>query len=101
MYIHFIAFIHSAHETHPGEVMTKTYSSSIRPVQGDIISDNGFHPKFHNGYEVVKVTLDYSTNECWVSLTPLMIELQDIPIEEYLQHLKKHGWVPDDQHAMD
>ncbi|RKD75929.1 hypothetical protein ATL39_0139 [Sinobaca qinghaiensis] len=97
MNIHLIVFIHSAHETHPGEVMTKTYSSSIRPAKEDIISDNGFHPGFHNGYEVVKVTLDYSKDECWVSLSPLAIEIQDIPVEEYLNHLKKHGWKPADR----
>jgi hypothetical protein len=32
------------------KVMMKTFESSIRPVQGDVIDDPGFHPKFHNGY---------------------------------------------------
>ncbi|MCR2808034.1 hypothetical protein [Paenibacillus soyae] len=72
--------------------MTKTYESVIRPVVGDMIHDPGFHAKFHNGYEVAKVTLDYSADECWVSLAPSVIELEEIPVEGYLAHLESHGW---------
>ncbi|MNE74046.1 hypothetical protein D3C80_1700920 [compost metagenome] len=70
----------------------KTYHSNIRPVQGDIIDDPGFHSEFHNGYEVIKVTLNYAVDECWVSLAPLAIELENIPIETYIQKLTANGW---------
>ena len=49
----------------------KTFESTFRPAIGDIIDDPGFDPKFHNGYEVVKVTLNYELNKCYVSLRHL------------------------------
>ena len=77
-----------------GQVFTvkKTFQSDFRPVEGDIIDDPGFSSKFHNGYEVVKVTINYATEECWVSLAPLVIELEEISIEEYVERLQAHGW---------
>lgn len=70
----------------------KTVDSPMRPVKGDILDDPGFHPKYHNGYEVVKVTLNYETEECWVSLAPLAIEIEELGIEAYMEHLEAHGW---------
>jgi hypothetical protein len=55
------------------------------PVKGDIIDDPDFDSRFHNGYEVVKVTLNYETNECYVSLHPLAIELEEISINNYIE----------------
>ncbi|MDQ0208405.1 hypothetical protein [Alkalicoccobacillus murimartini] len=91
MNIQLLVFFHSSDHSKQ-ELMGKTYESDIRPIIGDIIHDPGFHSKFHNGYEVVKVTLDYSNNECLVSLSPLVVELQEITFEEYAEHLREHGW---------
>ncbi len=70
----------------------KTFESDFRPVTGDIIDDPGFDGGFHNGYEVVKVTTNYSSNECLVSLKPLLIEIETIRAEDYIKKLKTHGW---------
>lgn len=93
MKINLILFVSSTKEPHGyATIMMKTFESNIRPVEGDILNDPGFHPQFHNGYEVVKVTIDYASDECWVSLTPLAIELEDIPITTYIENLQAHGW---------
>ncbi|UOR13658.1 hypothetical protein [Halobacillus amylolyticus] len=68
----FNAFLSSVkEEKNLQEVVMKTFESNIRPVEGDIIDDPGFHPQFHNGYEVAKVTITYASDECWVSLNHL------------------------------
>lgn len=92
MKINLMLFISSVKEKHIQEAMMKTFESNIRPVEGDIIDDPGFDPEFHNGYEVVKVTINYASNECWVSLTPLAIEVEEIKIETYIKKLEEHGW---------
>lgn len=92
MNIHFVLFISSIMETNKYESMIKTVQSEIRPVVGDIIDDPGFDPAFHNGYEVVKVTLNYAKNECWVSLSPLAIEMEKIKLEAYVEKLEANGW---------
>lgn len=92
MKIHMLIFISAMNEEHTGVMMLKTVESDIRPAQGDILDDPGFHPQFHNGYEVVKVTLNYTTHECWLSLSPLALELQEIKLEAYKEHLESHGW---------
>lgn len=74
------------------ETMMKTFESTIRPVKGDIIDDPGFDPGFHNGYEVVKVTINYAENECFVSLLPLVLELEKIKVETYIEKLEANGW---------
>jgi hypothetical protein len=74
------------------ELVMKTFESTFRPVKGDIIDDPGFDSRFHNGYEVVKVTVNYETNECYVSLHPLVIDLQDIHINDYIEKLLSNGW---------
>jgi len=88
----FISSVKEQKEHNKTEFMMKTFESNIRPVKGDIIDDPGFHPGFHNGYEVVKVTIHYDSNECYVSLQPLMLEIEDIKVETYLEKLKGHGW---------
>ena len=70
----------------------KTFESTFRPVRGDIIEDSGFDPRFHNGYEVVKVTVHYERNECYVSLLPLAIEREEISLNDYLDKLVANGW---------
>ena len=93
--INLIVFVSSVKEQKKykiAELMMKTFESDIRPVQGDIIDDPGFHPGFHNGYEVVKVTVNYASNECFVSLQPLVLEIEKITIEIYIEKLKAHGW---------
>lgn len=96
MNIHFLLFVASLKETE-AVGMQKTFVSTIRPMEEDIIDDPGFSPHFHNGYEVVKVTLNYATEDCWVSLAPLVPELADISIAAYVERLQEHGWerVPD------
>lgn len=91
MKLHFIIFVTSLKET-DAVIMQKTFVSTIRPMIGDIIDDPGFSPSFHNGYEFVKVTINYATEECWVSLTPLLPERTDISISKYAERLKTHGW---------
>jgi hypothetical protein len=91
MNIHLIIFVASINEEQV-VTMKKTFQSDFRPVEGDIIDDPGFSPRFHNGYEVVKVTINYATEECWVSLAPLAVELEEISIEEYVEKLQGHSW---------
>ncbi len=79
-------------ESNRYEVVIKTFESSIRPVKGDIIDDPGFDPRFHNGYEVVKVTINYEENECFVSLNPLAIEIEEMSINDYIDKLEANGW---------
>ncbi len=74
------------------EIVMKTFESNIRPVKGDIIDDPGFDSRFHNGYEVVKVTINYETNECYVSLQPLVMELEEISVSEYIDKLVANKW---------
>ena len=71
--------------------MMKTFESNIRPAKGDILEDPGFHPGFHNGYEVVKVTINYASNECFVSLHPLVLERRNQD-GTYIERLKTHSW---------
>ena len=94
MKIHFMLFLLSGNnsETNSYASMMKTFESNIRPVIGDIIDDPGFHPDFHNGYEVVKVSINYALDECFVSLKPLVIENGKMKLETYINRLKENGW---------
>jgi hypothetical protein len=65
---------------------------TVRLVKGDIIDDPGFDSRFHNGYEVVKVTINYATNECYVSLHPLAMELEEMSINDYIDKLVSNEW---------
>ncbi|TCT22359.1 hypothetical protein EDD68_1095 [Melghiribacillus thermohalophilus] len=91
MKINLVIFVSSI-TSQQGHVMMKTFESHFRPVKGDIIDDPGFHPDFHNGYEVVNVTVNYAANECIVSLKPLVLDKEEITLETYLEHLKANGW---------
>lgn len=79
-------------ENSRSEMMMKTVESSFRPVIGDIIEDPGFDQGFHNGYEVVKVTVNYAKNECYVSLSPMAIDLEEISFDGYINKLTANGW---------
>ncbi|UTR12769.1 hypothetical protein MM300_11045 [Evansella sp. LMS18] len=93
MKINLIIFVTSIkEEDNIGTLMMKTVESDFRPVQGDILDDPGFHPGFHNGYEVVKVTINYASGECFVSLQPLVIDREEIKAETYIDRLKANGW---------
>ncbi|CAM4427523.1 hypothetical protein FHS16_003689 [Paenibacillus endophyticus] len=97
MKIHLILFVSSVAqecEINAHASLMKTFDSTIRPMQGDIIDDPGFDSDYHNGYEVVKITMNYASEECWVSLSPLAIELENIQIETYIAKLKANGWQP-------
>jgi len=72
--------------------MVKTFESDIRSVKGDIIDNPGFHSGFHKGYEITKVSINYASNECFVSLTPLAQEVEEITIEVYIEKLEANGW---------
>ncbi|MFD1737475.1 hypothetical protein ACFSCX_13015 [Bacillus salitolerans] len=94
MKINLLVLVSSYKEQNKNNVSTliKTIESTIRPVEGDIIDDPGFDPGFHNGYKVVKVTLNYASNTCWVSLSPLEIEAEEISVQSYVNKLEKNGW---------
>ncbi|MES1042504.1 hypothetical protein [Peribacillus simplex] len=92
MNINLMIFITARKEQEKNRLMMKTFESDIRPVKGDIIDDPGFDPGYHNGYEVVKVTINYASNECFVSLHPLAIEIEETRVETYLEKLEAHGW---------
>ncbi|MED3324942.1 hypothetical protein P4377_26410 [Bacillus thuringiensis] len=94
MKIHFVFVVAtSKHQTKPKfNIMMKTFESTIRPVEGDIIDDPGFDTGFHNGYEVGKVTINYAEKECYVSLSPLVATRETIQMETYIEKLKRHGW---------
>lgn len=95
MKINLIIFVSSIHHQ-PTEENTKTlmksFESNFRPAVGDIIEDPGFDIRFHNSYEVAKVTINYTFNECLVSLAPLFIEREDMTAVEYMEKLKNNGW---------
>ena len=88
----FISSVTDQTENNVVELMIKTFESTIRPVKGDILDDPGFHPGYHNGYEVVKVTINYAENECFVSLSPLILEREEIKTQTYIDRLKTYGW---------
>jgi hypothetical protein len=92
MKINLVLFITSMNEPDKMESLIKTFESEIRPAKGDILDDPGFDSAYHNGYEVVKVTIDYTNDLCWVSLSPLAIELEEIRFDTYLEKLKANGW---------
>lgn len=95
MKINLVIFLVSAKEPKESsriEIVTKTFESTFRPVIGDIIDDPGFDSRFHNGYEVVKVTVNYDTNECYVSLRPLALEIEEISIDDYIKKLVANKW---------
>ena len=95
MRINMLIFLSSSREQKENDVtemLMKTFESTFRPVTGDIIDDPGFDPGFHNGYEVVKVTVNYETDECYVSLHPLAIEIEEISINDYLDKLLANKW---------
>lgn len=79
-------------EKNRSEVVMKTFESSFRPFLGDIIEDPGFDAKYHNGYEVVKVTVNYEKDECYVSMKPVAIDLEELSIEDYIDKLLANGW---------
>lgn len=88
----FVSSIKAKKENNTGNVLIKTFESTIRPVKGDILDDPGFHPGFHNGYEVAKVTINYATDECLVSLSPLVLDKEEIEMETYIERLEANGW---------
>lgn len=88
----FISSINQEPTEENTQPLVKIFESDFRPQVGDIIDDPGFDSGFHNGYEVVKVTINYTSNECFVSLVPLAIEVEKISVEDYIEKLKKHGW---------
>ncbi|RIW37433.1 hypothetical protein D3H55_04880 [Bacillus salacetis] len=92
MKINLVLFLASNHEAGKMETLMKTFESDFRPVKGDILDDPGFDPDYHNGYEVVKVTIDYSQDLCWVSLTPLAIDLVHLSFDTYIKKLRTNGW---------
>ncbi len=89
MKVQLLLFVSSGDEA---TTLVKTFESDIRPMQGDLIDDPGFDSRFHNGYEVVKVTINYERDECLVSLTPIAIEIEEISFTEYIDKLTRHGW---------
>ncbi|SES44857.1 hypothetical protein [Psychrobacillus sp. OK032] len=91
-YDHFSNIFKRTKESDSSEIVLKTFESTFRPIKGDIIDDPGFDSRFHNGYEVVKVTINYETNECYVSLHPLAMEIEEININEYIDKLVANKW---------
>lgn len=88
----FLTSLKNQNDHNRAEIVMKTFESTIRPVKGDIIDDPGFDSRFHNGYEVVKVTINYENNECHVSLHPLVLDLEEISIDDYIDKLVSNGW---------
>ena len=88
----FISSINGQEENNSGKLLMKTFESTIRPAKGDIIEDPGFHADYHNGYEVVRVTINYALNECFVSLHPLVLEREKMKTETYIERLEAYGW---------
>lgn len=88
----FISSINGQKGNNSGKLLMKTFKSNIRPVKGDIIEDLGFHADYHNGYEVVRVTINYALNECFVSLHPLVLEREKMKTETYIERLEAYGW---------
>ena len=95
MKIKLLIFLTSSKEDkgkHRSELVMKTFESSFRPFLGDIIEDPGFDASYHNGYEVVKVTVNYEKEECYVSMKPVAIDLEELPVEDYIDKLLANGW---------
>lgn len=93
MNINLTLFLSSSKELNgEGQLIMKTFHSTFRPAIGDILDDPGFDSRFHNGYEVVKVTVNYEREECHVSLSPLAIDIEEISLQDYLDKLLENGW---------
>ncbi|PYZ96581.1 hypothetical protein CR205_12790 [Alteribacter lacisalsi] len=88
----FVTSVHHEPTKENTNTLVKTFESHFRPAVGDIIDDPGFDPRFHNGYEVAKVFINYSSNECLVSLAPMVIEREEITAAEYMEKLQNNGW---------
>lgn len=92
MNIHLLLFLVSHANENRRQALIKTVRSHFRPVAGDFLDDPGFDPAFHNGYEVVKTTINYATEDCWVSLAPIAAEVEELTFDAYVEKLLANGW---------
>lgn len=71
--------------------ITKEFESNIVPHKGDLISDSVWKDPYE--YEVVEININYSENECYVSLAPIKLETNDIEhLKKYTEMTKLHHW---------
>jgi hypothetical protein len=70
----------------------KSIYSNIKPCIGDMIHDSAFINVPYDG-KVVQVTIDYSKDECYVSLKVLILDTPDTnKLMEYTNNAIKNGW---------
>lgn len=73
--------------------MTKEFESPVIPHVGDKIADSVWKdPYEHN---VLEVTIDYSTDKCYVTLEPIKFENNNKNIlKSWHDMVRSHGWDP-------
>lgn len=72
--------------------LLKNFESDIKPCEGDLIEDPAF-AEYPFGYEVVKVTIDFAENACYVSIGVLELDSGDgVILTGYVDHALAHGW---------
>ncbi|MCQ6343507.1 hypothetical protein NPM06_28745 [Bacillus cereus] len=72
--------------------LMKTFESMIRPMEGDLLDDPGFYAEPYD-YSIIKISINYETDECYVSMMPVRIENMDLKVlHTYIEKLKMNGW---------
>lgn len=72
--------------------LMKTFESMIRPMEGDLLDDPGFYAEPYD-YSIIKISINYETDECYVSMMPVRIENMDLKVlHTYIEKLKTNGW---------
>ncbi|MCQ6288740.1 MULTISPECIES: hypothetical protein [Bacillus cereus group] len=72
--------------------LMKTFKSIIRPMEGDLLDDPGFYAEPYE-YTIIKTSINYETDECYVSMKPILMETMDEKVlYTYIEKLKMNGW---------
>lgn len=71
--------------------IAKSFDSNVIPHKGDFISDTAFIDPYE--YEVIDVTFSDTEDECYVSLSPVVIQTGDInQLKSYIEMTSWHKW---------
>lgn len=71
--------------------ITKEFETNIIPHKGDFITDSVWKDPFE--YEVVEVNINYQEDECYISLSAIILETNDKDrLRGYIEMTKLHNW---------
>lgn len=91
MKIHLVQLVTLEDGSHVSGLM-KIFESIIRPMEGDLLDDPGFYAEPYD-YSIIKISINYETDECYVSMMPVRIENMDLKVlHTYIEKLKTNGW---------